>query len=156
MFSVDLCLAGLVAESSDQVVRTLAQKLLAAGRVEPTFEKAAIAREKRSPTGLPFPGQGVAMPHAEPEHVVTPAVAIASLAKPVLFRQMGAPAIQLGASLVVMPALTSKEQAAGELARLVELLQDEALRRALCDAPTSASMYAMLAQKLGPSPAAAS
>ena len=149
MFSVDLCLAGLVAESSEQVIRALAQKLFGAGRVEPTFEAAALAREKRSPTGLPFPGQGVAMPHAEPEHVVAPAVAIASLGKPVLFRQMGAPAVKLGVSLVVMPALSAKEQAAGELARLVGLLQDETLRRALCEAPTSDAMYATLTRNLG-------
>jgi PTS system galactitol-specific IIA component len=96
------------------------------------------------------------MPHAEPEHVLAPAVAIASLAKPVLFRQMGAPAIQLGVSLVVMPALTSKEQAAGELARLVGLLQDETLRRALCEARTSEAMYTTLAQKLDLRPAATS
>jgi len=149
MFSVDLCLAGVVAESSDQVVSMLAQKLLAAGRVQPTFERAAIAREKRSPTGLPFPGQGVAMPHAEPEHVIAPAVAIAALAKPVSFRQMGAPGIKLGVSLVVMPALTAKEQAAGELSRLVGALQDEALRRALCEAPTGDAMYATLVRQLG-------
>lgn len=125
-------------------MRVLGQKLRAAGCVRPTFEMATLAREKRSPTGLPFPGQAVAMPHAEPEHVIVPAVAIASLARPVSFRQMGAPGVKLAVSLVVMPALTAKEQAAGELARLVELLQDEALRCALGDAQTCNAMYAML------------
>jgi PTS system galactitol-specific IIA component len=150
MLSADLCIAGLVADSSDGVVRALAQKLLAAGRVRPSFEMAALAREKRSPTGLPFPGQGVAMPHAEPEHVVMPAIAVASLAKPVSFRQMGAPGVKLDVSLVVMPALTDKEQAAGELARLVGLLQDETLRRALVQAETSDAMYETLARHLHP------
>ena len=37
----------------------------------------------------------VAIPHAEPQHVISPAMAIASLARPVRFRQMGSPAIQL-------------------------------------------------------------
>jgi PTS system galactitol-specific IIA component len=150
MISADLCVAGLVAESSDGVVRALAQKLLAAGRVRPSFEMAAIAREKRSPTGLPFPGHGVAMPHAEPEHVVTPALAIASLAKPVSFRQMGSPGVKLDVSLVVMPALTAKEQAAGELARIVGLLQHEPLRRALSQAETSQALYETLVLHLGP------
>jgi PTS system galactitol-specific IIA component len=149
MLSADLCIAGLAAESSDGVVRVLAQRLLAGGHVQPSFEMAAIAREKRSPTGLPFPGQGVAIPHAEPEHVVVPAIAIASLSSPVAFRQMGAPGVKVEVSLVVMPALTAKEQAAGELARLVGLLQDEALRRALCQAPTSDAMYKTLARQLG-------
>jgi galactitol PTS system EIIA component len=144
MFSADLCIAGLVAESSDGVVKALAQRLLATGHVRPSFEGAVIIREKRSPTGLPFPGRAVAMPHAEPDHVVTPAIAVASLAKPVSFRQMGAPATRLEVSLVVMPALTDQEQAAGELSRLVGLLQDEALRSALAHAATSQAMYETL------------
>ncbi|HMJ55672.1 MAG TPA: PTS sugar transporter subunit IIA [Polyangiaceae bacterium] len=150
MLSADLCMAGLVAESSDGVLRALAQKLLAAGHVRPSFEGAALARERRSPTGLPFPGQGVAMPHAEPEHVVTPAIAVASLAKPVSFRQMGAPNVKLEVSLVVMPALTAKEQAAGELARLVALLQNETLRQALTQAKTSQAVYETLAGRWEP------
>jgi galactitol PTS system EIIA component len=149
MLSADLCIADLRAESSDDVLRTLAQRLLAAGHIRPSFEAAAIAREKRSPTGLPFPGQGVAMPHAEPEHVLAPALAIATLAAPVSFRQMGSPGVRVAVSLVVMPALTSKEQAAGELARLVGLLQDESLRRALTQAETSQALYETLARRLG-------
>jgi PTS system galactitol-specific IIA component len=89
------------------------------------------------------------MPHAEPEHVLVPAIAVASLAKPASFRQMGAPGIKLDVSLVLMPALTTKEQAAGELARLVGLLQDETLRRALAQAATSQALYEVLARSLG-------
>jgi len=144
MLSADLCIAGLVAESSDGVVRALAQRLLAAGHVRPSFEGAVISREKRSPTGLPFPGRAIAMPHAEPDHVVRPAIAVASLATPVFFRQMGAPGTRLEVSLVVMPALTDKEQATGELSRLVGLLQDEALRSALAQAATSQAIYEAL------------
>jgi len=149
MLSADLCIAGLVAESSDGVVRALAQRLLAAGHVRPSFEGAVITREKRSPTGLPFPGQAVAMPHAEPDHVVSPAIAVASLAKPVFFRQMGAPGTRLEVSLVVMPALTDKEQAAGELSRLVGLLQNDALRSALVQAATSRAIYEALVALAG-------
>jgi galactitol PTS system EIIA component len=145
MLSADFCIARLVADSSDGVVAALAQRLLAAGHVRPSFEKAVLAREKRSPTGLPFPGEAVSMPHAEPEHVLSPAIAIASLAKPVSFRQMGAPAVKLEVSLVVMPALTAKEQAGGELSRLVGFLQDDALRRALLRAESSQAMYEALA-----------
>jgi galactitol PTS system EIIA component len=149
MLSADLCIACLVAESSEAVVQALAHKLLAGGHVRPSFAAAVLLRERRSPTGLPFPGQGVAMPHAEPEHVLGPAIAVASLAKPVAFRQMGAPGTKLQVSLVIMPALTAKEQAAGELARLVGLLQDEALRSALSYAQTGQAMYEALAAVAG-------
>ena len=125
-------------------MRALAAKLVLAGHVKPTFEAAALLRERRSPTGLPFPGMGVAMPHAEPEHVVSPAIAIASLATPVRFRQMGSPATQIDVELVVMPALTTKEQAGAGLARLIELLQDEALRTELASATTGDEMCAAI------------
>ena len=73
----------------------------------------------------------MAIPHADPEHVLAPGIAIATLANPVRFRQMGSPGVQLEVSIVVMPALQLKEQAAAGLARIIELLQDEAFRAEL-------------------------
>jgi len=147
-FDAALCFARLEVASAEAAVRYLARELAKAGHVKASFEAAAVARERRSPTGLPFPGPGgaVALPHAEPEHVESPALAIATLARPVKFREMGSPATQLDVALVVMPALTAKEQAAAGLAQLIESLQSEALRRALLDANDAAAMRAALAQ----------
>ena len=145
MLSADLCIAGLTARSSDEAVRALSRLLLASGSVRPSFEAAALARERRSPTGLPFPNIAVALPHADPEHVISPAIAVASLAAPVPFRQMGSPATRLDVSLIVMPALTAKEQAAAELSRLIDLLQDEPLRRELVSAGSARAMCEILA-----------
>ncbi len=139
-----LCFPRLNATSAEAVVRTLARELLAAGHVRTSFEAAAVARERRSPTGLPFEGGAVALPHAEPEHVISRALAVATLAAPVKFREMGSPASQLDVALVVMPALTAKEQAAAGLSRVIELLQDAALRAALAAAPDAAAMHALL------------
>jgi PTS system galactitol-specific IIA component len=144
VLSADLCVAGLAASSSDDALRALSARLLAKGCIRPSFEAAALARERRSPTGLPFPHIAVALPHAEPEHVLTPAIAVATLAAPVAFRQMGSPGVRLDVSLVVMPALTAKEQAAAELSRLIEMLQDEALRRALVAAHSAAAILEIL------------
>jgi PTS system galactitol-specific IIA component len=134
----------LSAASAEAVVRALARELLAAGHVHASFEAAAVARERRSPTGLPFEGGAVALPHAEPEHVISHALAVATLTAPVKFREMGAPASQLDVALVVMPALTAKEQAAAGLSRVIELLQDAPLRAALAAAPDAAAMHALL------------
>ncbi len=132
------------AGSAEEVIRALAQKLLAKGHVRASFEKAALAREKRSPTGLPFPGIAVALPHAEPEHVESPGIAIATLEKPVTFRQMGGPATKLTVSIVVMPAFSAKEQAGAGLSGLIEKLQDEALRNRLMEATDAAALAAAL------------
>jgi galactitol PTS system EIIA component len=146
---LELAIARLTAGSNEDVIRALAARLLAVGHVKPSFENAALARERRSPTGLPFPGVAVALPHAEPAHVASPAIAVASLVAPVTFRQMGNPAVKLEVSLVVMPALTAKEQAASELSRLIQVLQDEALRRELVAATDNAALCAALGRALG-------
>ncbi len=133
---------GLEAQTDAEVIRALAERL--GSHVKASFAAAAALREKRSPTGLPFPEVAVALPHAEPEHVESPALVVATLAKPVRFRQMGSPKIALEVGLVVMPALTAKEQAAAGLASLLTLLQDLDLRRALVAADSEAAMKAAL------------
>jgi PTS system galactitol-specific IIA component len=135
-FTPELCVAGLQAKTAEEAIRALAKLLLAKGHVKPSFEAAAVLREKRSPTGLPFPDAPIALPHAEPEHVVSPACAVAVLAAPVKFREMGSPATQHAVKVVVMPALTAKEQAAAGLAQLIERLQDGARRAAILAAAT--------------------
>ena len=145
MIDAALCLVRLEAKTAPDVVRSLARLLIVKGHALPSFERAALAREKRSPTGLPFPGVAVALPHAEPEHVVSPAIAVATLSRPVLFRQMGSPEIELAVSVVVMPAFSAKEQAGASLSDLIERLQDEALRTRLVEANTAEE----LAQALG-------
>jgi PTS system galactitol-specific IIA component len=131
---------GSRAASAEAAVRDLAERLAAAGFVKASFADAAVARERKSPTGLPFAPPAVALPHADGEHVLRPALAIASLAAPVVFREMGSPASKVDVGLVVMPALTSKEQAAGVLGRLIERLQDDAVRAALASAQSEEEM----------------
>lgn len=144
LFAAGLCVPDLTAANAEQAIRALARLLASKGYVHPSFEAAAVAREKKSPTGLPFEGAPVALPHAEPEHVKTAAVAVALLTAPVRFRQMGSPAVQLEARIVVMPALTEKDQAAAGLASLLELLQDARLREALLAATTPEQMLAAI------------
>ena len=135
-------LARLTAATDRDVIMLLAKELGA--HVMSTFAEAASAREKRSPTGLPFGDVGVAIPHAEPEHVQSPAIVIASLATPVRFRQMGSPRTFVLVSLVVMPALTAKEQAAATLSGIIALLQNTTVRAKLVNATTPEEMQAAL------------
>lgn len=133
----------LVGASDKEVITLLASRLGA--HVAPSFAAAALAREKRSPTGLPFEGIAVAIPHAEPEHVVSPALVIASLAAPVSFRQMGSPGTRVPVGLVVMPALSAKEQAAAGLSQIIELMQSAGIREALMRATSEDEMREALA-----------
>lgn len=150
MIDAGLCLSGLDVTSDEEAVRALAQALFRAGKVMASFEPAAVAREKRYPTGLPFPDGAIAIPHAGPEHVASPSLAIGTLTRSVKFREMGNPASQLDVALVVMPALTAKEQAVAGLGRLLDLLQDESFRRELRAAGDAAGIFGTLARRWDP------
>jgi PTS system galactitol-specific IIA component len=135
----------LEASSADEVIRALSRELCRAGAVKDSFEGAALARERRSPTGLPFEAGAVALPHAEPEHVLSPALGVATLVRPVRFREMGSPGVALDVTLVVMPAFTAKEQASAGLAGVIEMLQSAPLRAALVAARDDATIRSLLA-----------
>jgi PTS system galactitol-specific IIA component len=140
-----VCCVRLEVASAEAAIRALSRELRRAGSVTDSFEGAAVARERRSPTGLPFEGGAVGLPHAEPEHVLSPALAVATLTRSVQFRQMGSPATQLDVMLVVMPALTAKEQANAGLARVVDALQSASLRAALAAAEDDVAVRTALA-----------
>jgi PTS system galactitol-specific IIA component len=145
MFSLALSVARLDVRSASDAIRALASRLLEADHVKATFERAVLAREKRSPTGLPFSPWAVALPHADPEHATSPAIAVATLVRPVRFRQMGSPVVELEVSIVVMPAFTAKEQAASTLSRLIGLLQAEKTRERLVSADSPEDVLGVLA-----------
>lgn len=106
------------------VIRALGERLLRSGCVAPTFVDAAITRELRYPTGLPT-AVPTAIPHTDPEHVLTPGIAVATLASPVPFGEMGSAAgTTVDVRLVVMLALQDASTQLTALQNLMRLLQD--------------------------------
>jgi len=62
------------------VIRELGRRLLQQGYVKPGFVESVLEREEMGPTCLQG---GIAIPHADPQYVHKPGVAIATLAEPV-------------------------------------------------------------------------
>lgn len=106
------------------VLRALSGFLLDAGAVTLDFPEALQAREQRYPTGLPTPIP-TAIPHADPEHVLAPGLALATLAHPVPFGEMGGTGGTVDARLVAMPLLSDVREHLAALQRLMGLLRDE-------------------------------
>lgn len=117
--------AQLDVSDAEDVLRSLAGRLLDAGAVTVDFPEALRAREQRYPTGLPTPIP-TAIPHADPEHVLVPGLAIATLARPVAFGEMGGTGGTVDARLVAMPLLTDARAHLAALQSLMGLLRDEA------------------------------
>jgi PTS system galactitol-specific IIA component len=89
--SADLVVVKLEAGSMEDVITHLAGMFIAQGYVKPSYTRSAIEREETCPTGLPTPGLGTAIPHGAVEHTLKPGIAIATLARPVEFGELGDP-----------------------------------------------------------------
>ena len=131
--ALTVVLAHLDVADSEDVLRSLAGRLLDAGAVTVDFPEALRTRERTYPTGLPT-SVPTAIPHADPEHVLTPGLALATLARPVPFGEMGTRDGTVDVRLVAMPLLTDAREHLEALQRLMGLLSDEAAVQDLLDA----------------------
>lgn len=114
----------LSADSSDEIFERIGSDLTKAGRTKSSFVAALKKREANFPTGLPVPG-GVAIPHADAEHVNIDTIAIATLAQPVTFAQMaGEESDTVEVSTVLLLALSDADKQIGMLPAMIGCIQD--------------------------------
>lgn len=133
------------AATSEAVIRLLAERLERLGYVRPSFAEAVLAREAQMPTGLPMGrDMNVAVPHTDPEHVIQPGIAIATLARPVNFANMEDPDEKLPVGVVFMLALNDKDRQIEMLQQIMETIQNDELVDALLAARTKDEMLALL------------
>ena len=134
------------ARDADDVIRHLAEALLSAHYVRQTFAEAALAREAEMPTGLMLTG-GIhaAIPHTDVEHVIKPAVGLATLPKPVIFRHMIDPDEEVPVRLVFLLALEQPKSQIAMLQEVAEILQDPQLVMQLVNASSVAMIREVLA-----------
>ena len=129
-----VCLA-LDAKNSTEVIQTLGGKLLAAGYVKDSFVQAALSRESELPTGLPLgAAYNAAIPHTDVEHVIQPALALATLKNPVTFQNMVDPDAGVEVQLVILMALDQPKAQVEMLQEIALVLQDSATIEGLVQA----------------------
>lgn len=127
----ELVLVRMEAATASEVIERLGQVMVEQGFILPSFIPAAILRETTSPTGLPTPGLGTAIPHADTEHTLKPGIGIATLARPVPFGQLGDPESQVDVSIVFMLSVTVPEAQVYLLRSIVSVYREEAALRRL-------------------------
>lgn len=125
----------LEAETSTEVIHHLGEKLMDAGFVKDSFIEAAIIRENTLPTGLSLEGDiHVAIPHTDIIHVIRSGVAMATLAKPVIFQNMVMPSESVSVSIVFLLALDQPHAQIEMLQEIAEILQDPVMLQRLIEA----------------------
>jgi PTS system galactitol-specific IIA component len=116
------------ADSKEELLRLLTELLVKNGCVTPEYYDVLIEREEQYPTGLPTEGVKVAIPHGfSPSSVLKPAVGVATLARPVVFRNMACKDEELSVELVFMFALVSEEAQGEDLRRVMGIFGDAGL-----------------------------
>jgi len=116
------------ARDAEDVIHELSKRLLAAGYVKDSFADAALKREAELPTGLTLAGDiHAAIPHTDIEHVIRPAVALATLTKPVTFYNMINPDEEIPVRLVFLLALEQPKSQVAMLQEVAQVLQNPRL-----------------------------
>jgi PTS system galactitol-specific IIA component len=138
-------LVGLHVDTAEAAIRRLVAPLVEAGFVEEAYADDAWRREQRFPTGLPTAPIPVAIPHADPDHVLRPALAVGLLANEVAFDQMGSdPPLPLAVRIVFLLALKEREQEAVFLRDFMLILQTPGLLESLIRCATPAEVTTLL------------
>lgn len=135
----------LEANTSEEVIKTLGMLLFQAGHVQDTFVDGAIEREKTLPTGLVLGGLiNAAIPHTDVNHVIHPALALATLKKPVMFHNMIAADEEVSVQIVIVMALKEPHQQIEMLQEVAGVLQNAEVIDALMKAQNKKEVKAIL------------
>ncbi|MCG2768691.1 MAG: PTS sugar transporter subunit IIA [Anaerolineae bacterium] len=136
----DLVIVPMRAESSADAIVQLGALLQAGGFVKDSWIEATIDREKIFATGLPTPEVGVAIPHADVEHVLQQAIAVAVLEEPVEFGEMGNPDSMVSVRIVCALAVARSELLVTLLQRLVGMFQSPGVLNQIAESRSPAEI----------------
>ena len=143
--SPEAIVLGAEAATDKAVIRLLAGRLESLGTVHQSFVEAVLAREATLPTGLPLGLENnVAIPHTDPEHVIKPALALATLASPVIFSNMEDPDEKLPVRIVFLMALNDKDKQIEMLQEIAGTIQSPQTIASLIAAQTVEDIRAVL------------
>jgi PTS system galactitol-specific IIA component len=120
------------ADCKEDVIRLLTELLVENGCVTPEYYDVLIKREEEYPTGLPTDGAKVAIPHGFSEgSVLKPALGIATLKRPVVFRNMVSKDEEISVEIVFLFALANADEGGEDLYRVMGVFSDGELLAAL-------------------------
>lgn len=134
-------------KDAKDVIAKLSALLEQTGDVKPSFCEAVLERERSMPTGLELDGEiHAAIPHADVEHVLNPALAMAVLRQPVTFKCMVEPEKDLNVGLVFLLAMNEPKKQVEMLQQVATILQNPELIQSLSTAKSSKEVMDLIAK----------
>lgn len=144
----EIVLPQLKADSVEEVLDILSKALVKNGNVKEEYVQAIKEREEMYPTGLPSTAPGIAIPHADHDLVLNTSVAIATLKKPVAFKNMEQKDEEIPVQIVFMLAISEPHGQIEMLQKVVEIIQDEVFRKSLLEIENSEDLLEVVEKKL--------
>lgn len=112
-------------QSKEEIIKKLGNILFEKGYVKETFTQAVLDRELVYPTGLKARVCGVAIPHTDTQHVIKPAVSIATLVDPIIFHGMGAPETEVPVEIIMMLSIHEPDLVVRILRKVISILEND-------------------------------
>jgi len=132
------------APDATTIMTKLAYQLEAKNVVTHQFLPHVMTREERYPTGLASGPIGVAIPHTDSIYVNKSQIAFASLAKPIIFKNMVDLEQNVAVSLVFMIAMSTPHEQTALLSNLMDMFQDQKTLQHLNQSDTKEQVIAIL------------
>ena len=146
--SESLVMLGIDAKDNEDALAIVGGKLIEQGFGKENYVEGLKAREAEFPTGLDINGVGVAIPHTSVEFVNESAIAIATLAKPVEFEEMGMDeGCTVDVSLVFMLCVTDPKAHLAELQRIIAIVQDNEVLAKIIESKSAQEVISVIKEK---------
>jgi len=147
LINEELILTDLECLTSEDVIKSLSERLYHAGYVKQQFAEAVINRERKFPTGLPSEIP-VAIPHCDPAYCNHSAIALGLLRNPVAFVEMGGDNQTVLVDIVFLLALNDPDQQIEWLKRLANFFGKPNLLKDLRDSTSNLEAAELLSKHL--------
>lgn len=130
----------------EDVIRKLGERLIQTDSIDVKYVSDVLEREKKFPTGLEVGELNVAIPHAAPDFVKRPAIAVGIVKQGVPFQSMADPSKSVVVHIVLLLALMNPENQLQVLEQTMELVQDHDRLRQLVAARDAEEVVKVLKQ----------
>ncbi|NGQ96032.1 PTS sugar transporter subunit IIA [Brevibacillus sp. SYP-B805] len=133
-------------EQSD-LLHQLGDVLIQTGAVTSAYIEAVCERERTFPTGLLLEEINVAIPHADPHHVIKPAIAMGVVKESVPFGNMADPQMSIPVQVVFLLAPDKSERQLVLLEQVMALIQDQGQMKRIMEAQEAEGVLRVLRRK---------
>ncbi|MFY8331719.1 PTS sugar transporter subunit IIA [Vagococcus carniphilus] len=144
----ELVFRDLTVNSDKEALAFLANELYEKGYVKKEYIGAIQAREEEYPTGLPSTIPIIAIPHANFDLVNKTTLAIATLKNPINFNNMENKKELLPVQIIIMMAIGEPHGQVEMLQKIVNIIQDEPLRKEMMTANNNEKLLELLKKSI--------